>query len=696
VSVGNLPAEPTSFVGRRREIDVVKRLVGEHRLVTLTGGAGVGKTRLARQVAAQLRPAFADGVRLVQLGALEDETFVGQTLADAVGVREESRLAWCEALAEFLRDKELLLVLDNCEHVLNACTALVTDLLQCGPRLRVLATSRQVLHTSEEWPFEVPPLPVSEADTTLRAEFAEPSEAVWLFTERAATALPGFRTHAGNHAVVARLCRRLGGMPLAIELAAVHVRAMSLEDILARLEDRYLEMLGAGAQLSVPRLQSLQAAIDWNFDLCSEQEQRVWARASVFRDGFDLPAAERVCSGMGIDRADMLGLIAGLADKSVLSRSMAGETGRYQMLEPVREYGLRRLADSGRATVVRMHHRQYFGELVAQAEQAILGPGELAAYAGLARDHANLRAALEFCLLQPGQARAGLEIAARLMHYWTDSGHHREGRFWLDRALAANPEPSRIRAKALWVTASLALLQGDQHAALSLIGQCRLLALRLEDESALAHAANVSGAAFLFSDVQRAVALLEQSLNRLQALGDRAGVWLALERMMLAQAVLGDTDRACAFGERAVDLASASGACLTRTWSLGLYGLVQWLAGNQRRATELVRESLAASSAVVGHWEVAHSLEVLAWDAAARRDPERAARLLGSAHVLWHCMSTPLSRLPILATEHARCEQRTRAALGEERFHKLFDDGTTPSLEQAIDYALAVPPTAGY
>lgn len=689
---GNLPAEATSFVGRRRETVAATRLLGEHRLLTLTGGAGVGKTRLALRVASDVSHGFRDGVWLVELGPLADDMFLAQRVAGTFGVHRESPQAPRPALAEFLADKELLLVLDNCEHVVRACRGLVSHLLRTCPGLRVLVTSREPLRTREEWLFEVPPLSVPEDEQPSSVIPAARDEAVRLFTDRAQAALPGFTSDAANQDTIVRLCTRLGGIPLAIELAAVQVRAMSLEGILARLEDHYLDALGAGARASMPRLETLQASIDSSFRLCSEKEQRVWARASVFRGGFDLDAARRVCSGEGVDPGEMLGLIGGLANKSVLTRSLVDGTGRYGMLETIREYGLRRLRESGEAPEVWRRHRDNFAELACQAEQRLLSADELRVYTALSRDHANLRAALEFCLTEPGQAHAGLKIAASLAYYWVFSGHHREGRVWLDRALAADPEPSPARAKALWVDAWLATLQGDADAARHLIDRSRRLAQQTADNVAQAYALHISGVAAEFLDGQlgRALTLLEDALARLRALGERAGVWYTLLHLMLTAALAGDVDRARSFGEQYVDMADHAGGTLTRPWSLGLHGFVAWLVDDRQRAARLVREGLATlPSTTLLPWGVAQLLELLAWEAAARHEATRAARLLGSAHTSWRFTATPLYTLPHVATGHARCVQDTRAALGEQKYRMLFDEGAALTTERAIAYALS-------
>ncbi|GAB3988935.1 LuxR family transcriptional regulator [Actinoallomurus acanthiterrae] len=682
-SAGNLPVELTSFVDRRGEAAAVKRLLRRHRLVTLTGGPGVGKTRLALRVAQQMTDAFLDGVWLVELGALDDARFLGQAVADAVGMPGELEPATADGLTLFLADKDLLLVLDGCEHLVDACARLVTGLVSAAPGLRVLATGRQSLGITGEWLMEVAPLPVPPA----RSSPAR-NDAVRLFGQRAAIARPGFTLTKTNSAAVTEVCRRLEGVPLAIELAAVRVRAMPVEGILARLTEHPLKTLGAGAQAAMPRLQTMWAAIDWSFRLCSPPEQRLWMRASVFNGGFELDDAEHVCSDAGIDAAQVVELVADLVDKSVLTCTVIGGRARYRMLEPIREYGKELLAGSGEITLVRMRHRDHFAEVARRAEQQFLTPEELEGFGRLAREHANLRAALEFCMTEPGQAWAGLEMAGNLQTYFTMSVRHHEGRYWLDRALSLNPDPSLARVRALQADAWLALLLAEWQTARSLIDESLVLAERLDDVSARTRGSLFRGILALgCGDVHHAVTLLEDVLPRLWALDDRVGAWNTLRYLMDGTALLGDADRRRVFGERCLEMADRAGAPVTRAHALGLHGVAQWLTGDHERGIRLIRERLAATVPPIDRWGIAHCLEVLAWNAAAENNPERAARLLGCAHAIWRFTAEPPTKRH-LAVHHEICSRQTRAALGEQTFGELFDEGTRLPIDQAIAYAL--------
>ncbi len=695
----NLPGEVTSFVGRRRETAQAVRLLRTARLLTLTGVAGVGKTRLALRVAARVREAFPDGVWLVELAALTDGNLLPQTLADVLGIRDQLHAPTAGTLAGHLAGKRLLLVLDNCEHLVDGIAGLVGELLAAAPGLRVLATSRQSLGATGEHLLEVPPMPVPDSGRPTTPRGAARHDAVRLFAERAAVAQPGFTLNAGNGATVAQICQRLDGIPLAIELVALRVRGMPVTEILSGLDD-YLEFLTTGSGNAVPRLQPLRAAVDWSFALCSPLEQQLWARVSVFAGAFDIDAAESVCCGQGLPREDVFDLVAALVDKSVLTRTHddTDTVVRYRMLEPLRYYGKEQLDSSLHLKAVRVRHRDHYRDLVTRSEQEWLGPNESAWFARLRREHANLRAALEFCLTQPGQARAGLQITTALWHYWIRSCTHTEGRYWLDQALRLDVEPSTHRAKALGVNGWLALMQADMATAVSLLTQSRELAHQLGDELAIARTTLGFGvAAFTRNDLPNAIALLQEAHDCHQALDDPTGVWLALLYLAVTAGGLGDTDRAITFSEECLALCDTRNAYPSRIYALSGLALARWLSGDRQQAGKLIREGLPAAQQTEDQWVLAHYLEMLGWIVGADGHHARAARLLGAAHTVWRCTGMPLSGPGYLAPSHDQCERVARHALGNEQFTKAFQHGTRFTSEQAIDYALETtsqPPAA--
>jgi predicted ATPase len=505
-----LPVETTSFVDRRDEQAEGRELLARARLVTLTGPGGVGKTRLAARIAARVARAFPDGVRFVHLSGLHDPALVPLAAADALGLHDHSAQPPLDALVEQVRERRLLFVVDNCEHLLAACAELAAALLRGTAGVRVLATSRHRLGLTEEHLMEVRPLPVPDPDGDLSAADANPALA--LFADRAAAVVPGFRLTPDNRAAVARLCRRLDGLPLAIELAAVRMRVLSVEQLLERLDDRY-RLLSSGSPAVLPRHQTLRAAVDWSHELCTAQEQLVWARASVLAGGFDLDAAEAVCAdGERVHSYDVLEAVAGLVDKSVLCREPGPDGVRYRLLDTLRHYGLQQLRRlPGEETAARRRQRDWMLTRAAACERAWFGPGQRHIVARLRADQDNLRAALAFSLTgagggdsgpaggapsaladplpdTPDEALAGLRLAGTLWFYWHACGAPREGRYWLDRALDANPEPTRERARALWISGLLAGCPEDLTRGLRRAEEAAALARRLGDEAEAAHA----------------------------------------------------------------------------------------------------------------------------------------------------------------------------------------------------------------
>jgi predicted ATPase len=683
----NLPADTTSFIDRRHEVAEAKRQLRRRPLLTVTGPAGVGKTRLALRVAAQVAPAFPDGVWLVELAALAEGKLLAQTMLHVMGIPDWPNRSPVEVLPAHLRDKKLLLVLDNCEHLLDACASLVDELLTAAPGLRILTTSRQVLSVRGEHVLDMAPLTVPHAD---RLEIADVTryDAVRLFAERAVAARPGFGLDTDNLLAVVRLCQRLAGLPLAIELAAQRVRMLSPAEILDRLVD-YVEVPAAGSRT---RPRTLRATIDWSFDLCSQREQILWARTSVFAGGFELDAVEAVGSGEGIARKDVPGLVTELVDKSILTRRNHRAPTRYGMLDAIHEYGRLRLVGSGQKSLLKARHRDYYKRLAKQAESQWLGPGQQEWFVRLQREHANLRAALDFCASEPGEARIGLEMASALWPYWVFSGSLTEGRHWLEQAVERQPEPSQARAKALWVSGWLAVLRGEVSAGTLLVAQSQTLAQRLGDEATMAHAMRTAGsAAFLQGDIPGAVAFLEDALARHRAVGDPAGVWCTLYLLTMVCTYHKQGDRAVAFGEECLALAAVRGADLSRTSALWAIGLARWLHGEHAEATKPIRESLRLKQPLHDRRGIANCVEVLAWAAAKSGRNDRAARLLGAGHTIWRSIGTSPSRLRHLAGAHERYEQDARRSLGDAAFTTAFNEGTQFTLDQAIAYALGDP-----
>lgn len=665
------------------------------RLLTLTGVGGVGKSRLGLRVAAEAQRGFADGAWLVEFAAVEDEELLASAVAATLGAVNRSVRPPVDALLEHLADARLLLVLDNCEHLLDACAVLVGKLLGGAPGLRVLATSRQPLGIDGEHVLGVAPLSVPEVNRPLPAGGLGEYEAVQLFTERAAAAAPGFAVTDANRQVVVRLCQRLDGVPLAIELAAVRLRALSVEQVLERLDDRF-RLLTGGSRVALSRQRTLRATIDWSSALCSPGERVLWARASVFSGGFDLRAAEAVCGGDGIATADVLELVAGLVDKSVLLREEHEPWARYRLLETVRQYGRERLVESGQETVVRARHRDWYQRLVEPSATERFGPDHVRWLVRVDRDWANVRAALDFCVSEPGQAGAGMRIAAGLRDYWMVNGTP-EGYHWFGRALALAPEePSAARFEALWVYVWLALGWGDTATVPRRLHECRALARQLRDPVVFARVVDLSGVVAMYQgNIRRAYRLLERALTSYRALRDAQARWGCLLHLAVISFV---TDRTAPYAEECLALAEAHGSEWHRSWAQWIAGVECLRRGEPGRATLLLRESLRFDQSlrmpIEEPWRIAHCLEGLAWTAAAEGKHDRAARLFGAAHPIWRSTGTLPTNALTLGVPHDRYETQVRDALGDRAFTAAFQRGATLTADRAIAYALENKPAA--
>ena len=710
-ATGNLPVELTSFVGRRQELTEVGRLLSESRMVTLTGTGGTGKTRLAVRVAAQLRRTFPAGGWLIDLGELresgslcpesDEPDVLASLVAATLGLRERGG-APLEALADRLADRSMLLVLDNCEHHLRASAVLAGALLRRCPRLRILATSREFLGITGEVRFAVPPL--SAPDPHRRPSRADliRYESVALFVARAETAAPGFGLTDANHVAVADLCYRLDGLPLAIELAAARVRVLTPGQILDRLTDRF-HVLARGSCTAPERQQTLRSCVDWSYDLCTEPERRLWARLSMFAGGFELDAVEGICADVELPEADLLDLVAGLLDKSILIRDNTQENhaaARYRMLQTIREYGEEKLDGSGAGVELRRRHSAWYQRLVADASAEWVSDREAYWIARLGREHPNLRAVVEFSLAEPGEAEAVLRIAVSLPWlHWRGRGLIGEGRRWLDRSLARVTAATMLRARALLVNSHLMIAQGETAAGMRLLDEGEELARRLDAGRELAMAAFLRGLRALYAnDLPLAVGILEPAR---QALSRAPDPYLFLRLNVLvtlcsAVGLSGDHKRARDCHREIMAIVEPRGAHYHRSLATFVGGLVAWLRGDLREAAAQELECLRLKRA----WEsddrhgTAQSLEVLAWVTAGQGEHRRAATLLGAADALWTDVGTPVTALGHIVGHHVACERRTRAALGDATFADAFHDGLVLTHDAAIAYALGEPTRA--
>jgi predicted ATPase/DNA-binding SARP family transcriptional activator/DNA-binding CsgD family transcriptional regulator len=689
-SPNNLPASLTSFVGREQEVLEVKRLLSMTRLLTLTGAGGCGKTRLALEIARDLVGTYQDGAWLVELAALSRPDLVPRAVAAALGVPEQAGRPLEDILTDHLRTRDLLLLLDNCEHLVDGAARLTDILLSACPNLKVLATSREPLGVPGEAVWTVPPLSLPEAGGAPTIESLMRCEAVRLFVDRARSRLPAFELTEENAGSTARVCRKLDGIPLAIELACARMGALAVEQLARRLEDS-LGLLTGGARTADPRQQTMRATLRWSHELLSGPEQELFARLSVFAGGWTLEAAEEVCQDAG--QNEVLDLLSSLVNRSlVLAEERAGEEARYRMLEPVRQYALEECGDVER---VRERHARYYLALAEAAEPELVGPGQLAWLERLATEYPNLQTALSWCLdgggAQPEEsAEMGLRMAAALGQFWGNRGSN-EGREWLEKGLARScAAPASLRAKALNEAGFLAILQFDARA-IAMLEEALALYKELGDKTGQAVAINyLMHTVGLLGNLGRAPTIREETLALLEGpLEDqRAAAYLHMTLGMIAitepdpEQVVAQTGEALSLFKKVGDLWS-SAKCLT---VIGMAALGRGDADDAARAYEAALRLLRLLKNKVG---TAIALFGAGGVAVLRGKPARAARLFGAEAAVRNAIGLPTPQLKLLNYYYEDTISNLRAELGEASFEAAFSEGQAMSAEQAIEYALS-------
>ncbi|GAA0799098.1 ATP-binding protein [Spirilliplanes yamanashiensis] len=684
---GNLPAEVTSFVGRRHEVGGVRRLLSTARLVTLTGPGGVGKTRLAYRVSAELRRAYTDGVWLAELAELTDPALLEVTVAEALGLPEESARAGSGALTRFFADRQALLVLDNCEQLVPAVGRLAESLLRSCPDLRILTTTRQPLQIAGEALLTVQPLPVPEPDAVVTPQTITRYESAGLFVDRAAAVLPGFTVTEANTPALAELCRALEGMPLAIELAASRLRVLSLEQILARLTDRY-HLLTTGPRSAPPRQQTLRALIDWSWDLCSDAERTLWSRLSVFSGGLELDAAEDVCSGGELTRETILDLVASLVDKSVLIRTEDGPHVRFRLLEVIRDYGADRLRAAGEQAALRRRHCQFYAHLAARGDARwVYDQAEV--LRRFQQEQANLRVALEFAVTE-GPPETAQRFAADLESHWYVRGHLTEGRHWLERALAMGSTDHWTRVKALRVSAWINTMLGEPARGEALLDEAQALAETLPPSVGNSYIPLIRGNIRLFAgEHPAALALFGEAIEGFQEAGARSGEMWSLVVLGLSRGLAGDPADGYPELRAAIASAEAAGEIWWRSFAQWALSVLQWRAGDLRAATASARQSLAVREQVEDEqFSVGMTLEAMAWIATAEGRDRRAAQLLGASERMWRAMRTSLAVFRSIQEYHRQSVEQLRSRMGPAAFEAAVRRGTQLTPDEAIDLAL--------
>jgi predicted ATPase/DNA-binding CsgD family transcriptional regulator len=671
---GNLPSLASAFIGRHRELGEVKRAMEAGPLLTLTGPGGVGKTRLAVQAAAKARRAFPDGVWLVDLAALREPAQLADAVATALGVTDQSARPAPAQLVDHLRDRSLLVVVDNCEHVTMACAALVERLLRHSPGLRVLATSRQPLGITGERVLTIEPLSVPGPDHLPPAEVLAKYEAVALLVDRASAVRPGFVLGEGNREAVARLCTRLDGLPLAIELAATRLRALSVDQVADRLDDRFA-LLTRGNPAAVSRQQTLRALIDWSYDLCSDAERLLWTRLSVFPAEFDLDAVEGTCADAELPRTAVVDLLDGLVAKSVVTARHESPRARYRLLETIRQYGREILATAGTEGQLRRRHRDYYLALAEQLCASWCGPGQAAILTELRTETDNLAAALDWSLAEPGED--ALRLVSALRYHWIVGGFLSTGRRRLDQALATARRQTLERGHALWVAAWIAILQGEPGTAQARLAEGAQIAEAHDDDHLRAYVQLFRGTTALFrGDPAAGVESLRQGVEAMEKLDDSAGVLLGLFQYSVALSLCGEHTRARAVCDEAMRIAGERNESWARSETMWARAMDLWIAGEAGGTTaDLARQSLLATPNA-NYISTVLDVELLAWTAAARHQFDDAARLLGEADAIWKSFGTTVEAFgPYFARYSAECRTSTSGALGQARFQALFEEG---------------------
>ena len=694
----------TSFVGRRGALAQIKGLLGHSRLVTLTGVGGVGKSRTAVEVARQLARTWPDGAWLVELAGLGEPDLLPNAVAAVLGVREQPGRSIHATLAGYLEQRQLLLVLDNCEHLPEASAVLCHDLLRGCPKLLVLATSRQPLGVSGEVTLALAPLDVPADEPPATTASLMRFDGIRLFAERAAAVSPGFVLTDENRDAVVALTQKLEGIPLGLELAAVLVRTLALGDLVERLDDRF-SLLNVGTRAALPRHQTLRAAIDWSHDLLSDAERVLWRRLSVFAGGFALDAVEAVCADDLLPARTIVPTLTSLVEKSIVSTDSAAGRGRYRMLETLRQYAHERLQEADEEASLLKAHYDWCAALVCKPAGAWWTGGRQLDWLALMKaEQLNLRAALDTCLRDPGKAQAGLSLAVHLFLHWIVQNSQGEARHYIDGLLAQAPQPSAARAGALFASGFIARGEGDLERAREAYEECRRLALAQGYERELGW--SIAGMA-----VQELVQLaaidgprerggcfrelkshLESAIDLLTRAGENVlRVW-AIYLLGDAHACVGDLQRADAKMKQAIALSESVGDVWAGANARARLGIITWQRGELDAARRHLEQAIRVQREMGHRWGMAMSLEGLAYVSASAGQTEKAAYLLGALDTLWRRVGIKLHGF--MKAPHDRCVAAAKKSLGEAGFQDSFRRGAKMALGEVLAYALGEAETA--
>ncbi|WP_405782398.1 ATP-binding protein [Streptomyces sp. NBC_00859] len=675
---GSLPAELNRFVGRKAERAELERLLGSSRLVTVVGPGGVGKTRLATHVAGTLQERFCGGVWLADLSALRDPELVEHALVESLGLTDHTSRPPREALTRHLAERELLLVVDGFEFLVDACAGLLLALLRGAPGLRVIAAGRR--------PLEI------EGELTLALAPMRDRDAVRLFTDRASAARPGFRLAPGDEAQVTELCRRLDGIPLALELAAGRTRALSVEQLLARLDDRF-RLLAGGGRGTPPRHRTLRTAIGWSHELCAPEQRLLWARLSVFPGQFDLEAAEYICGSPDLPSDGILEVLDELLAQSVLVREDTPAGVRFRMLDTIREYGAQWLDATGDSERLGRRHRDWYLGLATWCELDWFSPRQAGIAARVDSELPNLRGALEFSMAHPEDVHLAQYLAGTLWFYWAGCGRLAEGRHWLDHALEAESGHDSARLKALWVLGYVAVLQGDAVAAVAALQECHEAAQHTGDTVAAAYALHRTGClALVTDDMPRAEELLREAIGQYREIGElNSNVLMGQVELAMAVCFRGRLAEAAAICQDVVAVCEDHGERWARAYALYVLAFEAWSDGRTPRARELLAECLTTSHGFHDQLGTVLALEMMALLTLEEGEAGEAALLQGAAGRLWTSVGLPLFGSAYYNAPHLRCAEGAREKLGAEAYEGCLARGSRLDRDAAVARALRGP-----
>lgn len=730
----NLPAQPTPFIGREKEVEAVCALLRREavRLVTLTGPGGTGKTRMAIRVGGQMLLDFRHGVFFVALASITDTALVATTIAQTLGVMEGANRPIVESIKAHLRDRHILLILDNFEQIVGAAP-IVADIMTSAADLKVLVTSREILHLRGEHEFAVPPLSMPDTQQLPTVERLAQYEAVRLFIDRAAALRPDFEVTDDNAPAVAEICSSLDGLPLAIELAAARIKMLSPEAMLARLQshteggDGRLKLLVGGHRDLPVRQQTLRNTIGWSYDLLNEGERMLFRRLSVFSGGRSLEAIEAVCNVDGALPVDALEGMASLIDKSLLQqRPGPGGEDRFVMLETIQEYAREKLEENGEADMVQEQHAKYFLDMAEKAEPEMHGPRQSEWLERLETEHDNLRVALKWAIEQ-GRTEMALRLGAALMEFWKAHGHFTSGRAWLEAALDISNKPTQARAKALMAAGNLASAQGDYTRASAVLQESLELFRQLGDKVRIAATLkNLGNDARLQGNYDASYAYLQEGLEIARELGNRSEIGMMLGDIGIVAQSLGDQEAASAYYEESLsikrelkdkrgiammlvnlgELARGGGDYDTAQSlyeeGLGIarelgekrgvgmilhnLGHVAYHRQEYDQAFDLFTQSMSIFYEMRNKRDIAYCLAALGGVYAAQRQPERAAVLFSAAQSLSNTISSHLDPADLI--EYQRNVATARSQMSLEGWERAWRQGQRMSMDEAVAYGL--------